>query len=168
MLPCATGAPCRDGPRGSPGDGIAPGGWLSWGQRAACQHSQPAYTSEKAGQRAGTHPRERREGCPVVSCPSSWSLIHSEPSHNALVLPSRYGTPESTGSHQQEMRAAFMPQEPCCWSQRSAGRAGRLLNPQVSQSLQIPHWHCPRIHSPLHVHTLHPHHLHRRVPSVPG
>lgn len=71
MLPCATGASCRDSPRGSPGDGIAPEGWLSWGQRAACQQSQPAYTSGKAGKRAGLKEQILEKGgrgvqwCPV-------------------------------------------------------------------------------------------------------
>lgn len=33
------------------------------------------------------------------------------------------------------------------WSKRSAWRARRLLNLQVSQSLQILHWYCPKDHS---------------------
>lgn len=136
---------------------------------SACIHIRDG---RKESRIAGADPRERREGCPVVSCPWPRSLIHGEHSHNGPVLPLGYGTPESTGSDQQQRWGQLSSPRDLAvgWSQRSAGRAGRFLNPQVSQGLQIPHWHCPRDHGPLHAHTLHPPHLHesRRVSSLPG
>lgn len=100
MLPCATGAP--SGTAQGMGlllrDGLAGARELS-GAESACIRITEGRQESRIAQ---ADPRERREGCQVVLCPWSQSLIHGECFHNALVLPSRYVTPQSTGSDQQE------------------------------------------------------------------